>query len=227
MEFITLTNSGYIGYTLNCLKSLENINSPLRLHCYCIGKEGYDILNSKGYKCTLIDEEENYNFQTIRTGNWSNIVYNKFKIIYENLLKHKYVCITDGDIVYENNKFHHYLLNNIGEDEMIIQNDTLKDMDNSNLCSGFMFIRSTQNTINLFNPINVEKYRNQVGWGDQLYINSIKNKLKYKILPLCVFPNGQYYYNNSSKIKPFLIHFNWIKGGEKKKKMCKYKKWVI
>ena len=85
IAFITLTNDGYIEYTENCLKSLEKINSKVNLNCYCIGKKGYEYLNNKKYNCVLIDEEENTNFQNFREGNWSNITFNKFVIIYESL----------------------------------------------------------------------------------------------------------------------------------------------
>lgn len=224
IAFITLTNTGYINYTLNCLKSLESIgfNSSL-LHCYCIGKEGFEILKSNKYTCTLIDEEKNSNLQTFRTGNWSNIVYNKFKIIYENLLSHGYVCITDGDIVYEKSSFLKYLKEDILDNDMLIQNDTHE------ACSGFMFIKSNAKTLHLFNPSNVERYKNIKGWGDQKYINENKYKLKYKLLSLDLFPNGKYYYNNANSefINPYLIHFNWIVGHEKENKMKYYKKWYV
>ena len=225
--FLTLTNTGYINYTLNCLKSLEKINFDIDLHCYCIGKNGFEILKSKGYKTTLIDEEENSKFETFRKGNWSQITFNKFKIIYENLLKYNYVCITDGDIVFENSNFMNYLLQNINDNDILIQNDTMFDNDNSELCSGFMFIKSNQNTLELFNPKIIESNKRKLGWDDQVYINNIKNKLKYKKLPLDLFPTGKYYYTNHKKIKPYIIHFNWVIGHKKQDKMIKYNKWLL
>ena len=42
IAFITLTNTGYIDYTLNCLQSLKNINMKKQLKVYCIGEK--DIL---------------------------------------------------------------------------------------------------------------------------------------------------------------------------------------
>jgi len=176
---------------------------------------------------TLINEEENSNFQLWRSGNWSNIVYNKFKIIYENLLVEDYVCITDGDVVFENNKFLDYLLQNCKDNEMLVQNDTLRNKTKKAVCSGFMFIKSTPNTINLFNPINVEKNRNKEGWGDQIYVNDIKKKLKYNTLPLQLYPNGGYYFKYYREIKPYMIHFNWLLGNKKLDKMKGYGKWFL
>ena len=199
------------------------------MHCYCIGRDGYDQLINKGYNCELIDEEENSNFQTFRNGNWSNITYNKFKIIYDNLLTNTYVLYSDGDIVYENNDFLEYLLTKIEDNDMLIQNDTPNndDNDDSQLCSGFMLIKSIPNTLALFNPSVMKNKKNEIGWDDQKYINRIKHKLKYTKLPLDLFPNGKYYYDNNSEINPYIIHFNWIIGHEKKEKMIFFNKWNL
>jgi hypothetical protein len=90
-----------------------------------------------------------------------------------------------------------------------------------------MFIKSNNLTLELFNPINVEKYINKKGWYDQIYINQIKHKLKYKKLPFKLFPTGNYYYNNFNNINPYIIHFNWIVGHKKKEKMILHNKWFI
>jgi len=225
--FITLTNSGYVNYTLNCLESLKKIGiSTKLLHSYVIGKEGYELIKQKNYSCTLIDDEINSNFQSYRNGNWSDIIFYKFKIIYENLQIYDYICITDGDIVFENNKFLLYLKDNIKQYDMLIQNDSLSDNDSSNLCSGFMYIKSNKNTKSLFNPTNVIKYKKEKNWGDQIYINEVKTLIKYKLLPLELFPNGQYYYKKPN-LSPYMIHFNWTRGHEKKEKMILYNKWYI
>lgn len=223
ITFITLTNSGYIDYTLNCLQSLNNINLHIPLHCYCIGKYSYNNLSANGFKCSLIDEEKNSGFSTYKNGNWSNVIFNKFKIIHENLLKYEYVCYTDGDVVYENNDFLGYLIEKIGNYEMLIQ----KNCEGVDAVStGFMFIKSTQNTISLFDPIYIEnnyKLSNEYDIND--YLENIKYKINYKLLPLSLFPYGDYYYKNNSFIIPYLIHFNWVVGHEKKAKMVYYGKW--
>ena len=46
VKFITLTNDGYIDYTLNCLKSLELINFKNDLYCYSIGSKSHETLLS-------------------------------------------------------------------------------------------------------------------------------------------------------------------------------------
>ena len=227
VAFITLTNSGYIDYTLNCLKSLDMIEFPKPLHCYCIGEEGYNKLKEKGYTCSLLSDEINDNFQEYRSGNWSNIVSHKFDIIYENLKRYDYVCITDGDIVFENKEFMDFLLNNIGENDILSQSEMMDEGDKSHMCSGFILIQSTPTTLQLFNPVNVERFRDVVGWGDQLYLNDISSQVKYDVLPLSKFPNGRYYYANCQTIKPYMIHFNWVVGHEKRQKMIEHEKWYM
>jgi len=228
IAFITLSNTGYINYTLNCYESLKRLNMSQLLKTYVIGKDGYEIINNCGYICSLIDDEVNSNFQKFREGNWSDITFYKFHIIYENLQKYKYVCFTDGDIVFENKDIFEYLKNKIESFDILIQNDTNIDNNNSNLCSGFMFINSNENTLSIFNPENVKLYKKSSNWGDQKYINEIKKNINYKLLPLELFPNGKYYFNNkNTNFEPYLIHFNWVIGHNKEKKMREYKKWYL
>jgi hypothetical protein len=180
-------------------------------------------LKTNGFLCELLHDNAAENFAEFRKANWSNITYYKFVIIYNNLLNHEYVCITDGDIVYENKQIFDYLLDKIEDNDLLIQSEGIY---NNDLCSGFMFIKSNVNTISLFNPENVNTYKNVKGWDDQVYVNSIKNKIKFKKLPLQLFPKGKYYYEYNKNIQqPYLIHFNWIIGNEKKKKMEYYNKW--
>ena len=228
VKFITLTNNGYLNYTLNCLKSLELIKFQTPLHCYTLGKDAYNTLRSSSHNSILLDSDntEDTKFNIYRTGNWHNITKRKFEIIHKELINNKFVCFTDGDIVFLNNNFMNYCLEYIQDNDIVIQNDTLVDSDHTFLCSGFMFIKSSEKTIDLFDPKKVEKYA-KPGWGDQKYINKIISKLKYKVLPLKLFPNGMYFYKNRTTLNPMMIHFNWLRGHEKKEKMILHKKWYI
>tara|TARA_R110002072_G_scaffold87329_1_gene197125 strand:+ start:276 stop:1604 length:1329 start_codon:yes stop_codon:yes gene_type:complete len=217
LAFITLTNDGYIDYTLNLLKSLEIYNLEKKLKCYCIGDECYNKLIKLGYTAILLDDKINTNFCKFRQNNWGDIVSKKFDIITENLKTHKYVLITDGDIVFTNKNAISYLLENVEDNDMIIQSSR-----NKRLCSGFFMLRSNEKTIKLFHPINVEKQKTEKKWGDQKYINKIKHKLKYKRLPELLYPNGKIYYENFKDINPYIIHFNFVIGENKRIRMKKY-----
>ncbi len=229
LAFITLTNDGYIYYTINCLESLKRINTPVFPTCYCVGDKSHLAISNAGYNSVLLADDNNNTkeFQVFRKGNWSNITFKKFEIIYENLRKFDYVLFTDGDIIFENPDIIKYLMDNIGNADILIQNDTMTDGDINQLCTGFMLVRSSSITRQFFNPIYSRKYTNIEGLDDQAYLNSVKFKLNFKLLPLDLFPNGQYFYANSQRLTPYMIHFNWCVGHVKKEKMLAYKKWFL
>lgn len=220
ISFITLSNSGYIPLTLNCIESLKKINCEYPLQCYCIDNNCYEILKQK-YNNKYVDMVPNlkYKYNNIpefRKENWNKVVINKFNIIYENLNRTDYVLFTDGDIVYEKNGFIEYCIEKIKEKnvDFLIQNDGNSDNQTNNLCSGFMFIKSNEKTKHFFNPKNIDINNFEC---DQIYINKNYKKFNINIEPLSInlFPNGGYYRRNSNLNNNFLIHFNWC-GGERK-----------
>jgi len=224
IAFITLTNDGYIDLTLNCLQSLQRIGFEKELICYAIGDAANDKLSKRGYNSVQINDEKYNSFEKFRGPHWGTMMTYKLDIIYQNLLTHDYVCYTDGDIVFESPDFFQYCIENIGNEELLIQNDALDDDDDSLLCCGFMLIRSNANTINIYNPKTVIAHT--VGEvDDQVYINSQKHKLKHKKLPLHFFPNGAFFKVHQRHIKPFMIHFNHMQGHIKIYEILKKRKW--
>jgi len=226
IALITLTNKGYLNYTFNCIKSLELLGLEGRIKCYAIGQEAFEALNLKGIETELIRDENNTEFQFYKRGNWAVITYYKLEIIHNNLQQHEFVCYTDGDIVFEDAKFLQYCIDNLGNSDILIQNDTMSDSSDRILCAGFIFIKSNPNTLKYFDPKYV-KINSTVDekWDDQIYINSVKNDLNFKLLPLNLFPNGKYYRKNHTILKPLLIHFNWAIGHEKSYHLIRYKKY--
>ncbi len=223
VKFITLTNNGYTDLTLNAIESLKRLN--MDIECYCIGDKCYSIINSNNVKCHKINNKVT-EFQRFRTGDWSKITIEKLNIVYDNLHNNKYVCIADGDIVFENSNFLKYCLDNIDNNDIIIQSDTLDDNDDSNYCSGFMFIKSNEKTLNFFNPNMTKQHIGVTVWDDQGYVNTQRDLIKIKTLPLELYPNGMYYYKYKP-LKPYIIHFNWCAGDKKKSNMKKLKKWYL
>lgn len=228
LAFITLTNTGYIDYTRNCVRSLKKCGVSQPLKIFCVGKSGYDMLRNEGYTdLEWIDNEKISEFQSFLEQHWGDITFQKFVVIHKCLKEYNYVCFTDGDIVYENKDVLEYCVREIGDYDMLIQNDskTMSDNDTRELCTGFMFIRCTETTLRLFDPELIAARRHNMDWNDQLCINEIKHLFRYKVLPLELFPNGKYYYHHENK-NPMLIHFNFCRGHEKRKKMETYGKWI-
>lgn len=221
ISFITYTNIGYINYTKNLIYSLRKCNFPLKLKVYCIDKESINELEK--YDNNLILEYLNpeYEMKEIvpyMLKDWNKMAFICIQIIYKELLKNNYVLYTDSDIVFENNYCIKYLINNINNFDILIQNDII------NLCGGFIFIKSNFNTKKLFNYNNIDINNFEC---DQKYINDNKHLINYCKLPKELFPVGIYYKENNEWLKPLIIHFNWILGDEKKNWMNFYDKLYI
>jgi hypothetical protein len=235
ISFITLTNNGYKKYTKNCLASLKKFDLDKKLKIFCMDTEAYLDL-AKDYEKTIKLEnlEHCKEMLTYMDKGWNYLTLKKLDVIYQELLENEFVCFTDGDIVYENGNFLSYCLKHIKDCEFLIQRDDLgKDIPINlgrnqimlpTVCTGFMFIRRTPNTLRLFKKSNID----QNVKCDQTYINNVLHQFKYKKLPLTVFPNGLYYKLFRKKIKPYMIHFNYTETAEDKRKiMKKYNKWLI
>jgi hypothetical protein len=224
--YITLTNKGYIEYTKNCIKSLSMLGRECLLDVYCIDKEAYNLLDDypNKYLLEVPENEKIKEFQEFRKGNWNKVVYQKFRCIYKALLENDFVYFTDGDIVYKNDRFINDLNNRIEDDEidLLIQNDKQNDEDDSELCSGVMFIRSNDKTKKFFNPENIDINFIQC---DQIYVNNMKKNLKYEKLPLKKYPNGLYH--RTKNPNGYLIHYNYLIGNDKKLLMKKDNNWLI
>jgi hypothetical protein len=226
VAFITLTTTGYADYTLNCVESLRRINAEPTLQVYCIGSKGTmriaqkDGRHSRTMQMNAPDTLSG--MQTFKNENWANITFCKFPIIYSNLLSHDYVCFTDGDIVFENAAFYDYLIEHIGSNDMIVQSEWHNN-DVESFCTGFMFIQSSPATIQIFDPRKVNMKNSD--WDDQAYLNGESPKMKTARLPIELFPNGCFYFQNHSELNPYMIHFNWLIGNQKREKMISLGKW--
>ena len=233
LAFITLTNNGYKEMTKNCLISLKKIGINY-LKVFCIDQESYDYLSPNFNFIYLLDidkEEVESELINYRVGNWSKVVYKKFDIIHKELQNNDYVLFTDGDIVYKKPGFIEYCLKNIGNNDILIQDDKLTDskifkkeiIDVNELCTGFMLIKKNKKMEEIFDPKNIPDLKVEC---DQYYINSVRDKFLYKKLPMNLFPNGSYF-RLEKPVDNYMIHFNFIIGSRKKEKMIKYGYWYL
>ncbi len=224
VALITLTNSGYLEYTRNCIKSLENIGVE-GLKVYCIDEDAFNNLDYKNkLKIDNPEEEQVSDFHEFRTGpEWAKIMFQKFRIIHKELKENDFVLFTDGDIIFRDKRFYRDLLNRIDDNDLLIQNDKQNDSDDGELCAGFQFIKSSEKTINFYDPnkVTLEK----MGECDQPYINANKHKLIYEKLPLRRYPNGLYF--QTHKNYSYMIHYNYLVGHSKKEMMIKDNNWFI
>ena len=221
ISFVTYTNSGYLNYTKNLILSLEKCNFPLPLTIYCVDQEAYDNLKNLDYNIIpkLLNDETNTHSDFIEfyKEGWNTMMLSKLKCIHKELIDYDYVFYTDGDIVFENNFCIQYLVDNLHDYDMLVQNN-----GNKEFCAGFMFLQSNDTILELFDTkdIDMDKFK-----CDQSYLISKKDCISYRVLSQEYFPAGKFYYGNYVNIYPWIIHFNWSIGTKKIDKMHFHEKW--
>ena len=232
-SMITLTNYGYYNITLNCLASLKRLNIICPLKIYCIDDKSTSYLKDTFHDSTeiislgnIFEEESSYCDE-----NWSKVTLQKLFAIRIELDISPFVLFTDGDIVFEDSRFITYCYEKMLKDDTLdilcqteykLKGNNHENLQRSEICTGFMFIRSNEKTKRFFEVEGT--YPN-----DQTYVNKHRNLINCELLPPELFPNGHYYYSKykSGDTKPFMIHFNFVKLHQKKNRMQKYEKWYL
>ena len=233
-SMITLTNYGYYNITLNCLASLKRMNILCPIKIYCIDDKSTSYLKDK-----LNDDDSTkiVSLGNIFEGgasycdsNWSKVTLCKLCSIRKELDISPFVLFIDGDIVLEDSRFITHCYEKMLKDDtldMLCQteykyNEKNQKSEESEICSGFMFIRSNEKTKKFFEVEGT--YPN-----DQFYVNKHRHLINYELLPQELFPNGCYYYEKykSTDTKPFMIHFNFCFLCDKENKIKKYRKWYL
>jgi hypothetical protein len=234
----TITNYGYLLYTLNMLKSLKQFGLDKKVLIVCIDKKGTSVLKNLGYNVFCIDgleeQKELSSFSPWNTKGYDKICYLKLELIYRILNLEKNILLIDGDLVFLRNP-----LNDITwwlQEKYIdvhIQNDSLSNTDTANMCTGFMLIKSNEKMIKLYDCVSGQGRKKYLECAfdnnDQSYFNKfVKPYCIYQGLSLMKYPNGQAFYNQPSrKDIAVLIHFNWVHGHHKMAKMKEHKLWLL
>jgi len=231
----TVTNYGYLLYTLNMLKSLEPFGLDRKVFIACIDKKAFHVLKKLGYHVFCIEDNTLGTFCPWNTKGYDKICYLKLELIYHILSLKKNVLLVDGDIVFQKDPLEdikQWWQDNIYD--VWIQNDSQENRNTKNLCTGYMFIKSNERLITLYDCVSEngkKKYQScAFDNNDQTYFNNfIKPGCMVKALPLDKYPNGKMFYDNTQTIKNIciLVHFNWVKGHIKMAKMKEYKMWLL
>ena len=231
----SLTNYGYLLYTLNMLKSLEPFGLDKKIFLVCIDKKGATILKRMGYNVFCVDDNELSKFSPWNTKGYDKICYLKLELIYRILSLNKNVLLIDGDIVFRKNP-----LEDMGiwwKDtiyDVWIQNDAQENRNTKNMCTGYMFIKTSDRLIELYDCISEvgqKKYlKCAFDNNDQTYFNNfVKPGCMFNALPLEKYPNGKMYYDNTDMLNEsaIIVHFNWVQGHLKMAKMKEHKMWLL
>ena len=231
----TLTNHGYLLYTLNMLKSLRPFGLDKQILIVTIDAKSYNILKNMGYNTVCIhkDTDNLGKFHPWNTKGYDKICYYKLELIYNILSLKRNILLIDGDIVFQKNPIPHIDEWNVTNNDTWVQNDGINDDDTRNMCTGYMFIRSNEKMIALYDCVSEsgkEKYKKcAFDNNDQTYFNAfVKPGCTMLSLPLMLYPNGNIFYAMPTlKDCAVLIHFNWVKGHEKMAKMKEHKMWLL
>jgi len=234
----TVTNSGYLFYTLNMLKSLKQYDLDKKVFIVCIDKKGVDILNRFGYEAYSMDDKTLSKFCPWNSKGYDKICYLKLELIYYILSLKKNILLVDGDIV--------FLKNPINEMEewyndkiydVWIQNDSQQNMNTKNMCTGYLFIKSNDRLIKLYDCVSEKGQQKYIQCAfdnnDQTYFNKfVKPYCLMCPLSLEKYPNGKMFYECYDRYETIpssiiLVHFNWVQGHMKMAKMKEYKLWLL
>lgn len=225
LSVITLSNKGYIDYTTNLINSIKFNKINIDLNIYVMDTFSLNHFQKLGHQTFLIEGLNNKKFLKQDSSEFGMYMLQKLKIIYQSLKENENVIYLDGDIVIKKN-FLDDLSKNDEIYDLLIQDDmNPKKPHIEYLCAGFMKIKSNKRTLDFFDINKISEETIMSGLHDQQYINENKHMLNYFKLPLNLYPNGAYYYENSEKLDPYIIHFNYIMGKKKKKIMKRYNEW--
>jgi len=229
----TVTNNGYLLYTLNMLKSLKPFGLDHKILILCLDRKGANVLEKRGYRPICIDHEIG-RFCPWNTKGYDQICYLKMELVYRILSFSKNVLLVDGDIVFLQDPMKDVLKWGKESGEVWIQNDAQKNQDTTNLCTGYLYLRSSPLMIELYDCVSAkgqEKYKKcAFDNNDQTYFNKyVKPHCKVNALPLEEYPNGKMFYDHLKSIRDdiVLVHFNWVKGHLKMAKMKEHKLWLL
>ena len=234
---ITITNSAYKELTKNSLASLRRHNLKVNIEVFTLDDECCKDFIDLGYYTTSLSTDLSMGSRFMDK-NWANVTLSKLKVIHSVLERYKYVLLVDGDIVFDKGDFLSYVYDIIKEKpslDLVCQLEFSIDKGNKeivdSLNSGFMLIRSNENTKKFFHP---DRYRNCI--NDQDYLNKNKRNLKYQGLPIDLFPNGYVFYQLDeehpyrlkAQMNSMIVHFNYIAGIQDKiDKMKELGRWFI
>lgn len=227
IKAITLTNKGYIDFTDNLIASIEKNNINIDLDVCTMDSYSTNYFNKKNQNTNLITKSNKKKFLRQDSKNFGEYMIIKLNMIHSYLTKFEYILYLDGDIVIKD-EIINYLGEAMGSLDLLIQDDKNPKKPNLEyLCAGFMLIKSNRKTLDFFDTSKINNEELMEGLHDQGYINNNKDFLDYQRLPLELFPNGPYFYENSQNLNPKIIHFNYVLGSKKKSIMKDYEEWYI
>ena len=238
--WFTLINHGYIDFTKNFLKSMRRNGIKFKLLVYCLDDETVEGLKDYSDTCVCIryDKGSSKELVTWQTPEFKKICFMRLDIIRD--LMQTYKCDVghiDTDIVLLKDPSPIVLdaMKSHPEIDVVAQCDEngkycTKHTKCPSICNGVMLLKYTPTILKCFEYTEdeVNKSKN----GDQDFLLEKFNKYDIKTLTIDknIFINGSYegIQSGSPVTLPkeaCLVHFNWMVGKDKIKRMKEQNMW--
>ena len=162
-------------------------------------------------------------FTTFNKKSFKELCLEKLHCVANELQQGNIVLYIDLDVFICKNDILNYIEQALVQNDidMIIQVDQQKK-NTTIYCAGLFGIRPTYNAIQFMTSSHIHNYPQ-----DQAYINDNIHKLAFHELPPEQFPSGFYWFNSRyTKKDVYAIHYNFIVGDTKKKRMKQDNNWI-
>jgi len=238
--WFTLINKGYVDYTKNFLKSMKKSGCKFKLIVYCLDTQAVDELKDyDNCQCIIFDMKKSMSSEmaTWATKEYKDVVFAKIDAMQKTLQKYpnKPVGYIDTDIVLLSDPTPIILdsMQKHPDTDVFAQCDEPNPQctGHSNcpyICSGVMVFRKPlPDTIFNYTDEDIKKFQ-----GDQDFLLDKFNSNGIKTLTIDknIFLNGSYEGLQSGSPAKLpkdacLVHFNWMVGKDKVKRMKEQNMW--
>jgi hypothetical protein len=240
--WFTMINKGYVDYTKNFLKSMKKSGCKFKLIVYCLDTQAMDDLKDyDNCECIKFDMKKSMstNMSKWATKEYKQIVFAKVDAMQKTLQKYpdKPVGYIDTDIVLVSDPTPIILdsMQKHPDVDIFAQCDESAPQcknhsDCPSICSGVIVFRKPL-------PDHIFKYTNEdinkfQGDQDFLLDKFNTNGIKTLTIDKNVFLNGSYEgIQSGSPVtlpkKACLVHFNWMVGDQKVKRMKEQEMWYL
>ena len=233
---ITYTTFGYKSITDNLIGSMKQVNMDHLLIVVCLDEKTLEYYRQRGQPAVFLGGFDNFDRVDFYESGWDSLMLAKQVAIWMFLAAKRNVIYIDGDIFIRKHFLdnlrimsrNHHIAYQSDENRFIDYTGVAPDM--IRYCAGFGYIKSTPETVKLYETYNVDLATYQ---EDQTYINKMINRKNVEVmqLPCEYYPNGSYWFRHGDKIadEAFIVHFNWDKpffDATKEEVMQHFSMWV-
>ncbi len=247
---VTFMNAGYFDFIRNFSENLRRIPEIKWTLCVvCIDLEGYQLCCDHHIEAIpYFEKSVPTKYSSYNDANWRRVTFTKFDVLHWVLSSYKDVV---RSLTYMDTDIHVYAdfvpyLKALPRHDVLIQSDH-NSLDPSRtspilLCTGFFHVQNNEMVRSLFQYADLPIDRNRFV-DDQQFFNARLQEdpkcrsIKLKQLDRLSFPNGVFVpYVPKVIANPvmlpgapplFLIHYNYLVGTEKQKRMRENNHWFI